>query len=562
MRTVYAKLIALLFIAILSIMLLSPMRSGVEDHLYANPRSLRMQRGDTYALSYELDSDRAQTVTYTSLDSSVATVNAAGTVSAIGPGSTDIHLKAEGGARTTVHVDVSGVPTTQVFLNTDYIAMEKGDVTGLSAAFNENADDTRIEWRSADTEIAAVDSIGRVTALRGGRTQIYAVTPNGLSAHTDVFVHVPGDAVRITPDALTVGTGATLKMGTYYFPSDATDEVYRWHSNDNGILTVDSDGTISALNTGTVVLSVFTKEGLSASSVIRVEQSAQSFDISPSAVAIERGDALQLEPRFFNADGTMDEASRNHYITWQSSRPEIATVEDGLVVGLRSGRTQISATVDGKTAVCDLQVQVLVHSVTLDKQEVYMLKEGTDTPIQLNATIEPRDPDDPTITYTTSNDLVANVSADGLVAMTGGYGTAIITARATSGAEARFTVNVVTELPDAKTIPNAIILNGNGNVINAPVKTSIDVAQNGEAVENEAGIPEEDDYEGGANPFDEETIDVITIDDMSVSKPETTVQPSVTPLPDPTPIQTATVTPTSTPRRNMSEEAEASTLFR
>jgi uncharacterized protein YjdB len=72
----------------------------------------------------------------------------------------------------------------------------------------------------------------------------------------------------------------------------------------------------------------------------------------------------------------------------------------------------------------------------------------TAQPIQLTATITPSDPDDPAMTWTTSNDMVAGVDENGLVTLTGGYGTAVITARAASGAEAKYTVNVVLELPD------------------------------------------------------------------------------------------------------------------
>ena len=468
MRTVYSKLAALLFFATFVLLLVLPMRSGLEDHLYADVHSLSLRMGDTREITYELDADYAQRVTFTSLDESVATVTESGRVTAMNPGSTDIHIKAEGGARTTVHVEVVGTPTTRVTLNTGYVGMEKGEVTGLTASFNEGAEDTRLEWLSDDPEIARVDSIGRVTAVRGGRTKVRAVTPNGLSAETEVFVHVPGDAVRITPEALTVGTGASLKMGTSYFPDDTTDEPYSWSSSDSQILSVDGDGTVHAMGVGTVVLSVFTREGLSASSVVHVERSAESFSLSPSAVTIERGETLDLETRFLNADGTPNEDVRGHYIQWLSSDPEVATVEDGHVIALKSGSTRITATADGMTAECDLQVQVLVHMVTLDKTEVYMLKQGTENPIQLNAAISPEDPDDPTISFSTSNDLVANVDANGLVTMTGGYGTAIITARAASGAEARFIVNIVTEIPDFSDNPNAVVLDASGHVLDTP----------------------------------------------------------------------------------------------
>ncbi|MBR1559467.1 MAG: Ig-like domain-containing protein [Clostridia bacterium] len=450
MRTIYGKLTALILAVTLGLLLFLPMRFGQEDHLYAYPHSLRLNRGDTYALSYTLDSDHAQAITYASTDERVATVNAQGQVKAVNPGTADIHIDAEGGAKTSVRVKVDGTPTTSITLNTDAITLEKGQVTGLSASFNEGADDTRMEWRSDDPEIANVDAAGRVTAVKGGRTQVYAATPNGLKAAADVFVHVSGYAMRMTPEDLTVGTGANLQMSTSYYPDDTTDVADRWVSSDERLLRVDADGVIHAVGVGKPVLTVYSKEGLSTSAIINVEPSAETFDLAPSAATLERGETLDMQTRFLDAEGNVFTPSERHYITWESSDPSVATVDQkGHVRALKSGNTVISSTVDGKTATCDLRVQVLVHEVTLNENEIYMLREATETTtIPLVATIRPSDPDDPTITYTTNNDLVAKVDQDGLVTMTGGYGTAVITARAASGAEARFTVSVVVKLPE------------------------------------------------------------------------------------------------------------------
>lgn len=451
MRTVYGKLTALIMALTVALLLFLPMRYGQEDYLYAYPHTIRMRKGDTYNIKYVLDSDHAQAISYSAVDENVASVSRQGKITAINPGATDIHLDAEGGAKTTVHVTVVGTPTTQIMLNTDRLTMEKGDVTGLSASFNDGADDTLLEWRSEDESIATVDTTGRVTAVLGGRTKVYAVTPNGLRADADVYVHVSGDAMRITPEELTVGVGASLGMGAIYFPDDATETIARWTTSDANLLTVDADGTIHAMAVGKPVLSAFTQEGLTTSAVINVERAADSFDLNPTAVTLERGDTLDMETRFLDAEGNPDAEAKGHYIEWKSSDPSVATVENGHVNAIKSGQTIISASADGFTAECDLKVQVLVHEVTLNETEMYLLKEDADKPIQLTAALRPADPDDPTITWSTSNDLVAKVDQNGLVTMTGGYGTAIITAKAASGAEARFTVSLVTQLPD----PNA-----------------------------------------------------------------------------------------------------------
>ncbi|MBR0366842.1 MAG: Ig-like domain-containing protein [Clostridia bacterium] len=454
MKTVYGKLTALIFALTIGLLLFLPMRYGQEDHLYAYPHTIRMRKGDTYSIKYVLDSDHAQAISYTAVDDTVARVSRTGKITAIRPGATDIHLDASGGAKTTVHVTVVGTPTTEIRLNTSRVTIEKGEVTGLSASFNEGADDTLLEWRSEDESIATVDPTGRVTAHRGGRTKVYAVTPNGIRADADVLVHVSGDAMRITPEELTVGTGTALKMGTIYFPDDATETVERWITSDPNLLTVDADGTIHAVNVGKPVLSAITREGLATSAVINVERAAANFDLSPSAATLERGDTLELEARFLDAEGNPDPEAGSHYIEWQSSDPAVATVENGHVRAVKSGETVLSASADGMRAECALKVQVLVHEITLNQTEMYLLREDADKPIPLTATLRPADPDDPTVTWSTSNDLVANVDENGLVTMTGGYGTAVITARAASGAEARFTVSLVTQLPDPDAEPD------------------------------------------------------------------------------------------------------------
>ena len=448
MKTAYGKLAALIIVLVAALLLFAPMRSGLEDYLYARPRLIRMNRGDTYDIISHLISEKPQTVSFTSTDESVAVVNSAGKVTAMAPGEAQIRLKARDGAKAVVRVEVAGSPAVSLKLNAGELAMEKGQVTGLRAIFDDAAEETLVEWSSLDEHVVKVDAVGRVSAVGGGSTRVIARTPNGLTASADVNVHVSGTAIRITPEDVTVGTGTSMRLGTYYLPDDTTDVITHWNSSDERVLRIQNDGTMEAVGVGTAVLGVFSMEGLSGSTVIRVEPAAAGFDISPTSATLERGNSLALQPRFIDANGQVDEQSSSHYITWTSSDPDVATVENGQVKALRTGLARITASADGMEAYCDLRVQVLVHEVQLNVHEIYLLREQTVDPILLSAKALPADADDPEIVFSTNNDLVATVDASGLVTPTGGYGTAVISARASSGAEARFTLNVVTELPE------------------------------------------------------------------------------------------------------------------
>ena len=93
MKTVYGKLVNLIAVLIAGTLLFAPMRFGSEDHLYAHPRSIRMNLGDSYALSYRLDADEDQPINYTSTDERVATVDEGGRVVAVAKGTTKVLAK-------------------------------------------------------------------------------------------------------------------------------------------------------------------------------------------------------------------------------------------------------------------------------------------------------------------------------------------------------------------------------------------------------------------------------------------------------------------------------------
>ena len=449
MKTVYSKLANLIAVLVVGMLLFAPMRFGSEDTLYAHPRSIRMKPGDSYPLTYRLDADNpAQGVRYSSANPAVATVDAGGTVTAAGPGQTQILLDSDSGARAKVQVEVVSAHIATLVLNTDRMSMEKGQVTGLRAIFDDKADNTLVQWSSENDQVARVDAVGRVSAVGGGRTRITATAMNGLSASADINVHVTGNAMRITPEDVHLGVGSPLRLGTNYIPADTTDEVARWTSSDESVLQVQSDGILRAVAEGQAVLSAFSSEGLGASTVVYVEPPVADFEVTPTAATIKRGNTLTLEPRFFDAQGNIDANSSSHLVNWTSSNPSVASVEDGVVTAIRTGSARISAAADGMIASSVINVQTIVEEIRLNLHQMYVLREQTVMPIQLEAELIPADADDKRLTWSADNDLVATVNQRGLVELVGGYGTATITVKAASGAQAQFVVNVVASLPE------------------------------------------------------------------------------------------------------------------
>lgn len=449
MKTSHGKLAILGFALLLAALLLGPMRAGQEDELIFRPGALKLSAGGSYKVSCALRSDEAgQTLRFSTADAGVATIASDGTVTAHAPGETTISARASGGATAQLRVLVDGTPLTELKLNTDALYMEKGQFSGLSVSYNADASDARLQWISEDECVARVDSAGRIEAVGGGETIVSVVATNGMRASARVHVDVDAVAAHISPNALTLGVGAKVPLKLSFLPEDATDRALGWYSSDERVLTMDENGLLSAVGEGRAYVSVRTEDGLTSGMEVAVEAAPEDIRLDPSKATLERGDTLDMQLIFLEKDGS--EQKTNHLVVWQSSDESIASVDaNGRVTALRSGSCEITASADGKRAKCRLEVQVTVHEIQLEQTQMDLLREDTDRPIQLKWTISPADADNPALQFASNNEQVATVNRQGLVQLSGGYGTAIITASSESGASACFTVNVVTELPSA-----------------------------------------------------------------------------------------------------------------
>ena len=489
MKTSNGKLALLAFALLLCSVLLMPLRAGEEDSLQLQPGALKMDPGDSYTLSCALSSENLnQSLRFISSNPRVAAIDSDGTVRALAPGEAVIRAQASGGAYAETQITVAGVPLTQLALNVDELHIEKGQFSGLKVRYNQDASDARLQWISSDEGIVRVDDYGRLEGVGGGEAFVSVLASNGMSASARVYVDVAGTAVHISPNGLTLGVGARVPLKASYLPLDCTDRVRRWISSDPAVLRMDESGVLEACGVGSAYVTVLTAGGLTAGMEVQVEAAPEDIQLDPTQATLERGDTLQMQLMFLEADGSVDE-NTTHLTVWTSSDPEVASVDaGGLVTALKSGTCRIQAAADGMTASCELKVEVNIQEVTLNQSEVYLLREETGAPIQLEWSVAPLDADDLSVRFESNNEQVATVTQEGLVQMTGGYGTAVITASAVSGASARFTVNVVTQLPETGAEPTALPENA------APYEEMYNELQGGE---DDDGIAPGEEVYGG-----------------------------------------------------------------
>ena len=166
-----------------------------------------------------------------------------------------------------------------------------------------------------------------------------------------------------------------------------------------------------------------------------------SIVLSESSFNLNAGSTYQLTATITPTDALIPT------LAWTSSDENVATVSaDGLVTAIAIGTCTITASsTDGgsATASCTLTVTQLVTSITLSQTSLVLELEDFK---KLTATVQPENALNKRVTWTSSNDAVAEVNSIGLVSAIG-YGRCTITCTAQDGSGVSATCAVLVPKP-------------------------------------------------------------------------------------------------------------------
>ena len=212
--------------------------------------TLNLEKGTSVTLTATVKPDDAndKTVTWSSSNTSVATVTSGGVVVAVGGGSTTVMATA-GGQTAVCNVTVT-VPVTGITLDQPSMNLVKGETKALTATVSPtDATDKTVTWTSNNSSIASVDNYGIVTAQGGGTTTIVA-TCGGKTAYCNVTVTVPVSSVTLNKTELSLKEGTSEALTATVNPDDATDRTVTWTSSNSSVATVDNTGKVTAIAPG------------------------------------------------------------------------------------------------------------------------------------------------------------------------------------------------------------------------------------------------------------------------------------------------------------------------
>ena len=408
----------------------------------------------------ETTTDKA--VTWKSDNEAVATVDANGVVTAIAVGEATITATTTDGTNLSASCKVTVIPTLAetITLNQTAVSLKATETAKLSVnILPATTTNKAVTWKSLNEAVATVDANGVVTAIAVGETTITVTTADGsnLSATCKVtVVPTPAASITLNTTAVTLKATETATLTTTILPATTTNKAVTWKSDNEAIATVDANGVVTAHEVGVATITATTTDGtnLSASCTVNViHTQASSITLNMTEVSLKALETAELSVEILPATTT------NKVVTWKSDNEAIAKVDaNGIVTAIAVGETNITATTtDGSnlSAYCKVTViPTLANSITLDKTEVSFKANET---VTLTPTILPATTTNTVVVWTTTDEKVAIVDAEGVVTAIG-VGEATITATTTDGSNLSVSC-VVTVLPTPGDVHNDAVIN-------------------------------------------------------------------------------------------------------
>lgn len=302
--------------------------------------------GETLTLTATVAPANAKdkTVSWTTSNDAVATVDANGVVTAVSAGTATITATATNGTDDTSD-DKTATCTVTVTQNYKVTLADGTEDSG--------------NWTISPANPQPGDV---VTITYGGTKKVKSVKAVKKAAVIKVTIIT----LNKTETTINVGSTETLSV-TAIDPSNATDKTYTWNSDNTAVATVDADGVVTAKAAGTANITATANDGSGVTATCAV-----TVIVPVSSITINNA---PTEALFVNSKGTLtatvlpDNATEKT-VTWSSSDPDYvsinATTGEYEVKGTKGyGSATITASAGGKTATCTITGKVTYTSLSV-----------------------------------------------------------------------------------------------------------------------------------------------------------------------------------------------------
>ena len=242
-----------------------------------------------------------------------------------------------------------------------------------------NADGSPTSWEVTDGSLPAGLTLDESTGLISGTPTTAGTSTFTVKAANDYGsdskelsiiiideqTDVPVTGVSLNTSTLNLIEGGTDTLTATVEPNNATNRNVTWSSDNPSVATV-NNGVVSAVSEGTATITVTaqgdsTKSASCTVTVTAATVSVTGVTLNKTSTSLYVGDTETL-----TATVAPDNAT-NKAVTWTSSNPSVATVENGVVTALARGTAVITATAadgSGASASCTVTVSSYLPPAT------------------------------------------------------------------------------------------------------------------------------------------------------------------------------------------------------
>lgn len=434
-----------------------------------------------------------RTITWTSSNTTFATVNASGLVTTANPtnqtANRTITITASSPGSSvqgvaSVVIRPVGVATVTVAPATDTVTQGTNRTLTATVVDSEGRTVSRtVAWSSSDGSIAVVSSTGAQTAsvTGGANTGTATITAavgtiTGTNATTVIAQPTTGVTVSLSPSNDTLVIGATGQASATTTPTGGT---VTWSASPAGIVNINStSGAITAIGLGQVTITATaTNGGATGSAVLNTVVNAVA--VTPNPVNVPVNGTQQATATATDANGN---TVNGVTFTWATGSNATATVSGtGLVTGQAVGSTTLTASGGGRTspAITVNVTQAPPASVTLAPTTATIFATAPGNTATFTPTV--RDGSNNILTGVTltwaSSSGVASVVGGVVTASNSAVGPATITATTSNNVVGSASVNVIGHVGAVILAPAAgqttLSFSGTGNPTSEQVSATV-----------------------------------------------------------------------------------------
>ncbi|MCQ2958613.1 MAG: Ig-like domain-containing protein [Bacteroidales bacterium] len=311
-----------------------------------------------------------------------------------------------------ITVEETHVPVTSMIVNPEVLNMYVNEKQHISLSFEpEYATNKNYTIEIADTTIANVSGLS-VIALKSGETKAVLTSKDNSQIKKELVVNVKEEVVAreiSMPKIITMTVGEQVKVQASVLPANASkNKISFMKKTDNSVVSISSDGILTAIADGITTITAYTEGGLQASAVVYVTSSIEEITAIqvPEKIEMKVGDSVAVSYKVTPTTLAVKD------LNWDVENSSIVSFSNGVVKALEKGETKLTVSYKQITKEITLVVNSSSAPVVTTVPDVVMNPDGNST-VDLSDFVSDENGFDNLKITTESENFNVNVDEDG-----------------------------------------------------------------------------------------------------------------------------------------------------